>query len=172
MILNSLIYGLDSLFLGVAIGGLWPPRNWPWIAAAFGLSDRLAGLAGHSLSGFGAPTNASAYAPALLIVYAASLFLGAPRLTALATRRLGLVVLPIVLSVDNFVAGAALETSRSNSCRDASTMALASFVMALAGCVFGGGARGTMATVCPTACRRRVTRCRRRDDPLLVSKGS
>jgi hypothetical protein len=142
MILNSLIYGLDSLFLGVAIGGLWPPRNWPWIAAGFGLSDGLAGLAGHSLSGFGAPTNASAYAPALLIVYAASLFLGAPRLTALATRRLGLVVLPIVLGVDNFIAAAALETSGGSYHTEAATMALASFVMALAGCVLGGTLAG------------------------------
>jgi putative Mn2+ efflux pump MntP len=140
--LNRLIYGLDSLFLGVAIGAFWPSRNWPWIAAAFGLSDGLAGLAGHALAGFGAPAYASAYAPALLVLYAASLLLGAPQLTALATRRLGLIVLPIVLSVDNFVAGAALETSRSNSCREASTMALASFAMALAGCVLGGALAG------------------------------
>jgi hypothetical protein len=137
MILNSLIYGVDSLFLGVAVGAFWPSRNWPWIAAAFGLSDGLAGLAGHSLSGFGAPAYAGAYAPALLVLYAASSLLGAPLLTTLATRRLGLVVLPIVLSVDNFMA-AALETSGGNYYREAATMAVASFLMAMVGCVFGG----------------------------------
>jgi putative Mn2+ efflux pump MntP len=142
MILNSLVYGLDSLFLGVAIGGLWPSRNWPWIAATFGLSDGLAGLAGHALSGFGAPAYASAYAPVLLVLYAASLLLGAPQLTALAARRLGLVVLPIVLSADNFIAAAALETSASNYYREAAIMALASFLMAMAGCVFGGALSG------------------------------
>jgi hypothetical protein len=137
MILNSLIYGVDSLFLGVAVGAFWPSRNWPWIAAAFGLSDGLAGLAGHSLSGFGAP----AYAPALLVLYAASLLLGAPLLTTLATRRLGLVVLPIVLSVDNFMA-AALETSGGSYHTEAATTALGSFVLALAGCVVGGTLAG------------------------------
>jgi putative Mn2+ efflux pump MntP len=142
MVLNSFLCSLDSLFLGVAVGAFWPSRNWPWIAAAFGLSDGLAGLAGHSLSGFGAPAYAGAYAPALLVLYAASLLLGAPRLTALATRRLGLVVLPIVLSVDNFIAAAALETSGSNYYREAASMALASFVMALAGCVLGRALAG------------------------------
>jgi putative Mn2+ efflux pump MntP len=70
------------------------------------------------------------------------LFLGAPRLTALASRQLGLVVLPIVLGVDNFIAAAALETSGGGYRTEAAMMALASFVMALAGCVLGGTLAG------------------------------
>jgi hypothetical protein len=77
------------------------------------------------------PTRASRYPEMMRPL------LGAPLLTTLATRRLGLVVLLIVLSVDNFMA-AALETSGGNYYREATTMAVASFLMAMVGCVFGG----------------------------------
>jgi len=142
IILNSLLYGLDSFFLGLVVGAFSPSRSWPWIAAAFGLADGLAGLAGHAVAGFGAPTWAGACAPTLLAGYAAFLFLAAQRLRALATRRFGLAILPVVLSLDNFIGAAALPTSAWSFYGETATMALASFLMAFAGCSFGGALAG------------------------------
>ena len=103
----------------------------------------------------------------VVVLYAASLLLGAPPAHNPGDPALGLVVLPIVLSVDNFMA-AALETSGGNYYREATTMAVASFLMAMVGCVFGGAVSFQWPRFVRPLVRQRVTRRRRRDDPVLI----
>lgn len=135
IVLSSLLYSIDSLFLGAAIGSI-SPRNSFGIAAAVGLADGLAGLAGLAVAGFGLPTWVAGCAPSLLAAYAALLFLAAPRFTILAMSRLGISLLLVLLSLDNFI-GAALETSAGSFLVEAAVMAVASFLMAWSGCSTG-----------------------------------
>jgi putative Mn2+ efflux pump MntP len=71
-----------------------------------------------------------------------SQYVSGQTLRALATSRLGLAILPLILSLDNFIGGAALEMSPRSIYADAATTAVASFLMTLAGCAFGGALVG------------------------------
>ncbi len=136
-----LLCSLDSLFLGVGLGALSPSRRL-WLAGALGLADGLAGLFGAS-SGVTAPAWTAACGPTTLAVYAGGvLLLAATRMRALATHRLGIVVLPLALSLDNLVGAAACGPPSVSAPTGAAMMALASFLLAYAGCALGAALGG------------------------------
>jgi hypothetical protein len=138
---TGLLYGLDSLLVGTVLGTR-SPKRWLSLAAALGLADGLASLAGHTLSGIATPAWAVACGPVMLTAYAACAFLAVTRTRALATHRPGIVFLPFALSLDNFVGAAAFDAPAARASAVAVTMALASFLLAYAGCALGGALAG------------------------------
>jgi putative Mn2+ efflux pump MntP len=145
LLLLGVTLGLDSFRACVGVAALndgW--RRHALVAVAFGTSDGLGMVTGLALGGAMShgliATTARYVGPTLLIVYGAALIC-APRHAASGTRDLGygwmLVSVPVALSLDNLVSGAALGLAQFPVAITAAIVGAISGVMALAGLRLG-----------------------------------
>jgi hypothetical protein len=135
-IVNYLYLGIDSFVVCIGFGALNRSRwIWPLLAASFGIADAfgtmLGGIFGQAYHG--PPPHLVLVASAGVAAYGSVVAAATAQMRVLVTNRIGLVLLPLLLSVDNFVAAA----MGNNGAASSSSTFLATSVMALLGCLAG-----------------------------------
>jgi hypothetical protein len=135
-LVSYLYVGIDSFVVCIGLGTMnRPRRTWPLLAVSFGIADAfgttLGGVFGQAYHGL--TSDLACAAPTAVAAYGCVVVAATARIRALVATRVGLVLLPILLSVDNFVAAALGDHGAASS----SSTFFATSLMALLGCVAG-----------------------------------
>ena len=130
------LLGLDSFIVCIGLGAvIQRPPSWPLIALAFGGADALGTALGGMFQGVfqNVVPHLTFAAPVAVAAYGIVVFLATARVRNLVASRIGLVLLPVLLSFDNFAAAAAGDDDSMSW----SAAFLATAIMAYIGCAFG-----------------------------------
>ena len=137
-VLANLTLGLDSFAICVGLGSVDKSRwTWPVLALSFAAAD-AAGTALGGILGQGYPhlaVSIAFFAPIGVAAYGCLVLVAAAHIQAFAMSRAGMVLLPLLLSLDN-VAAAALGRDGLMAAAVSSAFIVTAF-MALAGCAAG-----------------------------------
>lgn len=136
--LTDLALGLDSLVVCVGLGSLGRPYwSCPAFVLSFAVADAGGTALGHILGQWypHLPSLIAFIAPLGMAAYACAVLLAGACIRALAARRFGVALLPLLLSLDNFVAAALGRDGMVT--QPASSIFIATAIMALAGYATG-----------------------------------
>ncbi len=137
--IDFFLLGLDSFVVCVGLGAVErSPRTWVALAIAFGVADALGTASGLVLGRTHShpPSGLAVLAPIAVALYGCLVAAAQARARASTPGRLGLVLLPVLLSLDNFAAGLLGDYAPSIGPALGSAFAATS-IMAFLGCVTG-----------------------------------
>jgi putative Mn2+ efflux pump MntP len=153
-VLATHILGLDSFAICIGWGSVNKSR-WAWLLLA--LSFAAADAAGTALGGVVGqayprlPASIAFIAPIEVATYGCLVLVTAARISAVATSRVGMVLLPPLFGLDNLAAAALGSGGRVTA--TASSAFIVTAFMALVGCAAGSGLAGRWPTLKqPLAC--------------------
>jgi hypothetical protein len=140
-ILTGTPYGLDSFVLCIGLAAA--VRNWRvWLlqSTMFGLADGTAGCLGQALAEHlsALPHAMTMTGPLLVAGYGVLVLIASNRLGRVLASCRAMIAFPILLSVDNLIAGAYLMDVNNFGIVQALKMGGATAAMAFGGCCLGG----------------------------------